>query len=130
MASSLLLLLLLLQLQDSSCSFPPVSFDTVVVRRGEAVRLNTSLTRDERNLLHDLQWQLPKGQWEINRTGSGAERRRLLADGSLSFSRTETEDTGRYLMRAFDKDGNRIRNKEIFLQVNSGESRPSLTSDL
>lgn len=125
-----LLLLLLLLIKDSSCSSTAVSVDIIIVRSGEAVQLSTDLTQAENNRLHDLQWQLPNGQLKNTGTGSSGERCQLLANGSLSFSRTETQDSGRYLMRAFDKDGKQIRRKEILLQVRSGESQPSMTSDL
>lgn len=120
------LLLLLLLLQNSNSSFLSASVH-IIVRSGEAVQLSADLTAVERERLHDLWWQHPNGQLILKNNESRGDggRWEVLADGSLSFSRTETRDSGKYSMLAFDKDGTRIKTKEIHLQVKSGESRPS-----
>lgn len=130
MTCSLLLPLLLLVVKNSDSSFPAASADTITVHSGAAVQLSADLTKAERERLHDLRWQHPNGQLILkdNMTIGDGGRCELLADGSLSFSRTETQDSGKYFMRAFDKDGTRIKTKEILLQVNSGKSQPSMTS--
>lgn len=123
-----LVLLLLLMMKNSNCSFPAV--EIISVRSGEPVLLSADLTKAEQKRLNDLRWQ-HNGQLTLKNNMSKGDggRCELLADGSLYFSRTETQDSGNYSMRAFDKDGTRIKTREILLRVLSGEFQPSMTSD-
>lgn len=49
----------------------------------------------------------------------------LLADGSLRFSRAQSEDSGRYRLQVFDRRGTRVQEMNFELQVVPGESQPS-----
>lgn len=46
----------------------------------------------------------------------------LLRDGSLSFSRVHTEDSGQYRLEVYDERGARMKTKYFELQVEPGES--------
>lgn len=135
MTRSLLLLqmmmMTMLMMKNSSSSFPNASADAITVHSGEAVRLSADLTEAERTRLYELQWQHPSGQLTRKQNvtrGDGDVRCQLLIDGSLSFSRTQTQDSGKYLMRAFDAEGKGIKTKAINLLVIAGKSQPGSTS--
>eukprot|EP00066_Takifugu_rubripes_P020233 XP_011609499.1 PREDICTED: uncharacterized protein LOC105417452 [Takifugu rubripes] len=117
MAAMMCFLLLLLNSSKSDSS----AVDVFTVQSGEAVRLLSGLTEAEQKHLHDIRWTHSNLLLVMknNMTKCNDGRCELLADGTLSFSRTETQDSGKYLMQAFDKDGKRFKAKEIFLQVNS-----------
>lgn len=122
MAAMMCFLLLLLLLNRSKSNSSAV--EVITVHSGEAVRLFSGLTEAEQKHLHDIRWihsNLLLAR-KNNMTKCNDGRCELLADGTLSFSRTETHDSGKYSMQAFDKDGKRVKAKEIFLQVNSGKS--------
>lgn len=120
-----LLLLLLLNSSKSDSS----AADIITVNSGEAVRLLSGLTEAEQKHLRDIRWIHSNLLLALknNMTKCNDGRCKLMADGTLSFSRTETHDSGKYLMQVFDKDGKRFKAKEIFLQVNSGKSQPNMT---
>lgn len=124
-AMSCFLLLLLLNSSNSDSS----AVDIITVHSGEAVRLLSGLTEAEQKHLHDIRWihsnLLLALKNKMTKCNDG--RCELLADGTLSFSRAETHDSGKYLMQAFDKDGKRFKAKEILLQVNSGKSQHNMT---
>lgn len=128
--SSLLLqmmMMAMLMMKNSGSSFPSASADAITVRSGEAVRLSADLTVAERTRLVELQWQHPSGRLTRKKNvtrGDGIVRCQLLSDGSLSFDRTQTEDSGKYLMRAFDAEGKGIKTKAINLLVIADKSQP------
>lgn len=128
MAAMLFFLLLLLLLLNSSNS-DSSAVDIITVHSGEAVRLLSGLTEAEQKHLHDIRWTHSNLLLALknNMTKCNDGRCELLADGTLSFSHTEKQDSGKYLMQAFDKGGKRFKAKEILLQVNSGKSQPSMT---
>ncbi|XP_056909694.1 uncharacterized protein LOC130537163 isoform X2 [Takifugu flavidus] len=119
MAAMMCFLLLLLLLNSSKSDSSAV--DVFTVQSGEAVQLLSGLNEAEQKQLHDIRWTHSNLLLVMknNMTKCNDDRCELLADGTLSFSRTETQDSGKYLMQAFDKDGKRFKAKEIFLQVNS-----------
>lgn len=127
MVAMLCFLLLLLLLISSNSDF--LAVDVITVHSGEAVRLLSGLTEAEQKHLHDIRWIHSNLLLALknNMTKCNDGRCELLADGTLSFSHTETHDSGKYLMQAFDKDGKRFKSKEILLQVNSGKSQPNMT---
>lgn len=126
MMCSLPLLLLLI---DNGITDSP-AVDIISVDSGGAIRLGSDLTEAEQKLLHDLRWKHANLLLVLkdNMTKCHTGRCTLLPDGSLSYSRTETQDSGAYTMMAFDKDGKRFKMKEIFLRVDSSKSRLNTTS--
>lgn len=120
--------LLLLLLLNSSKS-DPSAIDIITVHIGEAVRLLSGLTEAEQKHLDDIRWThsnlLLALKSNMRKCNDG--RCELLADGTLSFSRTEMQDSGQYLMQAFAKDGKRLKAKYIVLQVDPGKSQPNVT---
>lgn len=125
MLGSLLLLLLIV-----NSSLPSASLEVVTVRSGETVQLSADLTEAEWKRLHDLKWYRADERLSMinNMSESVSGCYEVLANGSLLLSRAETPDSGKYMMRAFDKEGKRIKTKEILLQVNIGRSRPCTAS--
>lgn len=120
MMCSLLLLLLI----NNSHSESSVG-DFIMVDSGEAIRLLSGLTEAEQKHLHDIRWVHPNLLLALknNMTKCNNGRCELLADGTLSFSCTEMQDSGTYTMQAFGKDGKQFKTKETFLQVNSSKSQ-------
>lgn len=125
MAAMLSFLLLLLNSSKSDS----LAVDIITVHSGEAALLLSGLTKAEQKHLHDIRWTHPNLLLVLknNMTRCSDGRCELLADGTLSFIRTETHDSGKYAMQAFDKAGKRFKAKEIFLQVSSGKSLPNMT---
>lgn len=120
--------LLLLLIDNGTTDSPAV--DVVSVHSGGAVRLRSDLTEAEQKRLYDLRWKHASLLLVLkdNMTKCQDGRCMLLPDGSLSYSRTETQDSGEYSMQAFDKDGKRFKTREIFLRVESSKSQLNTTS--
>lgn len=129
MAAMMCPLPLLLLLIDNGITDSP-AVDIISVDSGGAIRLRSDLTEAEQKLLHDLRWKHANLLLVLkdNMTKCPNGRCTLLPDGSLSYSRTETQDSGAYSMQAFDKDGKRFKMKEILLRVDSSKSRLNTTS--
>lgn len=97
------------------------------MRSGEAVQLSSNLTGAGLTHGQDVRWTHLNLLLSLNKNFTTCHHGRceLLSDGSLRFSRVQTEDSGSYRLQVFDKRGKRLQDKDFVLQVAPGESQPT-----
>ncbi|XP_039473999.1 uncharacterized protein LOC116324333 isoform X1 [Oreochromis aureus] len=90
-----------------------------------SVVLPSGLQGDPRTRGYDVRWtQIPHLLLNWNRSTCSHGRCSMLPDGSLEFSRLQTQDSGSYTLEVFDKTGSRLQTKDFLLQV-TGFAQPA-----
>lgn len=111
---------------------PAASADIISARSGEAVLLSSNLTEAGLRHVQDVRWTHIHLLMSLknNETTCDHGRCQLLPDGSLRFSRVQTEDSGSYRLQVFEEGGNRVKTKDFLLRVDAGESQPDMLTSL
>lgn len=105
---------------------PVASAEIITARSGEAVLLTSDLQGPELERRKDVRWTHLHLVVSLknNVTTCHHGRCELLSNGSLSFSRVQTADSGNYSLEVFDEEGKRLYRKDFLLRV-EGESSPN-----
>ncbi|KAL7390325.1 hypothetical protein ABVT39_018875 [Epinephelus coioides] len=121
----LVLLWLLILMMTMMMKSDAASAEIVTARSGGAVLLTPPL-QTQRNR-HDVRWTHPRLVMSLknNVTKCHHGRCELLSDGSLSFSRVQSDDSGSYSLEVFDQDGTRLLRKDFLLTVEDPSSSSS-----
>lgn len=99
---------------------PASAADIIRVSANSSTRvmLASGLQGDPRARGYDVRWtQIPHLLLNWNRSTCSHGRCSMLPDGSLEFSRLQTQDSGNYTLEVFDKTGSRLQTKDFLLQV-------------
>lgn len=105
---------------------PAASAEIITARSGEAVLLTSDLQGPRLEHRKDIRWTHLYLVMSLKNNVTTCHHRRceLLNDGSLSFSRVQTADSGNYSLEVFDERGKLLMKKDFLLRV-EGESSPN-----
>ncbi|XP_042370695.1 uncharacterized protein LOC121964557 isoform X2 [Plectropomus leopardus] len=121
----LLWFLILMAMKTAMASY---AAEVVSAHSGGAALLTSQLWTLRRR--QDVRWTHPHLVMSLrnNVTACHHGRCRLLSDGSLSFSRVQSEDAGTYSLEVFDEDGRRLLRRDVLLTVDDLSSSSSSMS--
>ncbi|XP_049447898.1 uncharacterized protein LOC125898208 [Epinephelus fuscoguttatus] len=124
----LVLLWLLILMMTMMMKSDAASAEIVTARSGGAVLLTPPL-QTPRNR-QDVRWTHPRLVMSLKKNVTTCHHGRceLLSDGSLSFSRVQSDDSGSYSLEVFDQDGTRLLKKDFLLTVEDPSSSSSSSS--
>ncbi|CAI5642351.1 unnamed protein product [Oreochromis niloticus] len=123
----LVVVLLLMMMMKSDAGAADII--RVSANSSTSVVLPSGLQGDPRTRGYDVRWtQIPHLLLNWNRSTCSHGRCSMLPDGSLEFSRLQTQDSGSYTLEVFDKTGSRLQTKDFLLQVTDHSSSHVVSS--
>ncbi|XP_051250809.1 uncharacterized protein LOC127360411 [Dicentrarchus labrax] len=123
----LVLVWLLILMMMMAMKSDAASAGIITAHSGETVLLTSNLKEVELKNISDVRWTHPQLVVSLKRNNTICPNRRceLLKDGSLRFSRVQTDDSGHYNMSLFDEEGNNMKMTYFRLVVEDRSSSSS-----